>query len=87
LAVVLRAIRTRSAGPISLGSLGAKRLDVKVAVGAAHSHSPFADGAIIGAEQKMDLVSGAAKFGAVITAQGPASDDGDLHGPFKKKAL
>jgi hypothetical protein len=32
----------------------------------------------------MDLVSGAAKPGTVITAQGTASDHGNLHNEFKK---
>jgi hypothetical protein len=46
----------------------------------------LADGVVIRTQKKMDFIPGAAKPGAIITSQGPASDNGDFHNG-KKKAL
>src|SRR5262245_36525760 len=57
---------------------------MKVSVPAANGQAALVDDVVIGAEEKVDMVSGARELSAVITAEGAATDHRDLH-PRKEK--
>jgi serine/threonine-protein kinase len=78
-----------------LRETGGARLNMKRAIHALNPDAMPAHRLIIRAQEKVDIVSGAAEPGAVETAQSPASNDRDFHaatkpvqsGPRKEKIL
>jgi hypothetical protein len=67
-----------------LGTLGAMRADLEIAVRALDSHAMSPYHFVVGPQEEMNLMADARKFGAVKAPDRSATDDGDLQGSMKK---